>query len=255
MTDKNTNSKKLLVPLSYCCMLGLAVWGGTGLIPEGVANTQAGTQIANNGYETGYVDIEPSAGQEISQEMMLAQIDMEPSIPTIEESEIIDAPAIEELETTTSTNDTQEMTPLRISPDKPEIIELDRGAVNVIVGSEENLRAVPDTNRSIILIPKKPGATYFKALDEDGQVIMQRHVIIGGPKSEYVRVRRACVNGEAGCKEFSMYYCPDACHEVGVIQDKKETMDSETAPLDTVSPKSSSSTTEYNPNASEPITE
>ncbi len=109
-----------------------------------------------------------------------------------------------------------EITPLRISPDKPEVIQLDREAVNILVGSEQHLRVVPDTNRTIVLIPKQPGSTYFKALDAEGKVIMQRHVIIGAPKSNYIRIRRACANGDKDCKPYSIYYCPDMCHEVSV---------------------------------------
>lgn len=109
-----------------------------------------------------------------------------------------------------------EITPLRISPDKPEVIQLDREAVNILVGSEQHLRVVPDTNRTVVLIPKQPGSTYFKALDADGKVIMQRHVIIGAPKSNYIRIRRACASDDKECKQYSMYYCPDMCHEVSV---------------------------------------
>jgi Flp pilus assembly secretin CpaC len=111
---------------------------------------------------------------------------------------------------------------MKITLDKAEIIQLDRDVVNVIVGSDKNLRVVPDTNRTLVLIPKQPGSTYFKALDNEGHVIMQRHVIIGSPKSEYIRIRRACVNGADGCRQYSVYYCPDMCHEVSVSQDEKK---------------------------------
>lgn len=114
----------------------------------------------------------------------------------------------------------KEELPLRISPDKPEVVKLDRDAVNVLVGSDETLRAVPDTNRTIVLIPKKPGATYFKAIDAEGKVIMQRHVIVGSIEkgNQYIRIRRACANDDTNCKQFSVYYCPDMCHEVNVVQ-------------------------------------
>jgi hypothetical protein len=115
--------------------------------------------------------------------------------------------------------DAAEADALRITPDKPEIIRLDRDALNVIVGSNEHLRVVPDTNRILVMIPKKPGSTFVKALDINGAVIMQRHVIIAAPKKNYVRVRRSCINGDENCREFSVYYCPDMCHEVSVTQD------------------------------------
>lgn len=130
----------------------------------------------------------------------LAEIEEEESLP----AEIEDSP---------------EIAPLRISLDRPEIVRLDRDAVNVVVGSNENLRVVPDTNKTLLLIAKKPGSTYFQALDVDGKVIMQRHVIIGSPNKNYIRIRRACANGVEGCKQYSVYYCPDICHEVNVVQD------------------------------------
>ena len=136
-------------------------------------------------------------------------------IEKIDESELEDAEAIPEPEV----KDAEEIEPLRLALDKPEIVRLDRDAVNVIVGSNENLRVVPDTNKTLLLIAKKPGSTYFRALDVDGKVIMQRHVLIGSPSKNYIRIRRACANGQQGCKQYSVYYCPDMCHEVNVVQD------------------------------------
>lgn len=142
-----------------------------------------------------------------------------PSVPlknidAVDESELVDLEPLPPV-----AEDSAEIEPLRISLDKPEIIRLDRDAVNVIVGSNENLRVVPDTNKNLVLIAKKPGSTYFRALDVDGKVIMQRHVIIGSPHKNYIRIRRACANGTQGCKQYSVYYCPDMCHEVNVVQD------------------------------------
>ncbi len=145
-----------------------------------------------------------------------------PSVP-LKNIDAIDASELGEMEELDElppvAEDSPEIEPLRVSLDKPEIIRLDRDAVNVIVGSNENLRVVPDTNRNLVLIAKKPGSTYFRALDADGKVIMQRHVIIGSPSKNYIRIRRACANGAQGCKQYSVYYCPDMCHEVNVVQD------------------------------------
>lgn len=135
-------------------------------------------------------------------------------IEAIDEADVHDLEPIEP-----ETQDAAETEPLRLSLDKPEIIRLDRDAINVIVGSNENLRVVPDTNKTLLLIAKKPGSTYFRALDADGKIIMQRHVIIGSPTKNYIRIRRACANGNEGCKQYSVYYCPDMCHEVDVVQD------------------------------------
>lgn len=116
--------------------------------------------------------------------------------------------------------DADESDAIKITPDKPEIVNLDCDAVNVIVGSHETLRVVPDTNRALVLIPKKPGSTYFQALDVNGKVIMRRHVIVGVAKKDYVRIRRTCAADDKNCREFSVYYCPDMCHEVSVAQDE-----------------------------------
>lgn len=234
MSEKNIFRKKILFPLSYACVVGLAVWGATGFIPD-ARHVQTIVPSPVSTPSSPFTRIEPAAGEASTRnagEIELVQVDMSNHIPAIDETDIIETPALDD--TTAETGDAPEIAPLRISPDKPEIIELERSAVNVMVGSDENLRAVPDTNRTIILIPKKPGATYFKALDENGKIIMQRHVIIGAPKNEYVRIRRACVNGEEGCKQYSLYYCPDSCHEVDVIQDQKA-LKTETAPKETVS--------------------
>lgn len=138
----------------------------------------------------------------------------ETKIDSIDESDLQDLEPLPPI-----APDANEIEPLKISLDKPEIVRLDRDAVNVIVGSNENLRVVPDTNRNLVLIAKKPGSTYFRALDVDGKVIMQRHVLIGSPSKNYIRIRRACANGTEGCKQYSVYYCPDMCHEVNVVQD------------------------------------
>jgi Flp pilus assembly secretin CpaC len=118
----------------------------------------------------------------------------------------------------TASLDAVELPPLRIGLDKPEVITLDRDAINVMVGSDKNLRVVPDTNRTLVLIPKQPGSTYFKALDAEGKVIMQRHVIVGSPQTNYIRIRRACAGDDRSCQQYSVYHCPDMCHEVSVTQ-------------------------------------
>lgn len=193
MFDKNNFRKKFLLPVTYCAVLGMAIWSGNALIPH-----QGIPPLSFSG-------IEPAAGETSPPAPM----------PKVSEEDLKDAPELPALAT-----DKEEETPLRISPDKPEVIHLDQDAVNILVGSEETLRAVPDTNRTIILIPKKPGATYVKVTDADGKIIMQRHVIVGAPEksNKYLRIRRACANDDKSCKEFSIYYCPDMCHEVSVVQ-------------------------------------
>ena len=120
---------------------------------------------------------------------------------------------------------------LRLTPDKPEIIKLDQDVANIIVGNTDHLAVTPDSSRRLILIPRLPGATFLRVMAEDGSPIMERHVIIAAPKKKenYVRIRRACVNGEDGCQEYSMYYCPDMCHKLGLVEEDSTVTQTEAA--------------------------
>ncbi len=110
---------------------------------------------------------------------------------------------------------------LHLTPDKPEILNLERDVANIIVGNTDHLTVTPDSARRLVLIPRRPGTTFMRILDESGAPIMERHVIIGAPKKKdnYVRIRRSCINGEEGCQEYSMYYCPDMCHKLGLVEE------------------------------------
>jgi hypothetical protein len=85
-----------------------------------------------------------------------------------------------------------------------------------MVGNPAQIAVMLDSPRLAVVIPRAPGATYFTVLDKDGNVIMQRHVIVASPKKNYVRVRRSCANAASGsdCQPTSVYFCPDMCHEV-----------------------------------------
>ena len=105
---------------------------------------------------------------------------------------------------------------LKMMPDKSELVRLDREAASVVVGNPTQIAVMLDSPRLAVVIPRASGATYFTVLDKDGNVIMQRHVIVAGPKKNYVRVRRSCANAGEGaeCQPTSVYFCPDMCHEV-----------------------------------------
>lgn len=105
---------------------------------------------------------------------------------------------------------------LNLSPDKSELVRLDREAASVIVGNPNHVTVLLDTPRLAVVIPRQAGATYFTVLDKDGNVITQRHVIVAAPKENYVRVRRSCGNAAQGttCRPTSVYFCPDMCHEI-----------------------------------------
>ena len=106
---------------------------------------------------------------------------------------------------------------LNLMPDKSELVRLDREASSIVVGNSSHVSVLLDAPRLAVVIPRSPGATYFTVLDKDGNVIMQRHVIVAAPKKNYVRVRRSCSgdNGGEGCQPTSVYFCPDMCHEIG----------------------------------------
>lgn len=113
---------------------------------------------------------------------------------------------------------------LKMTPDKSELVRLDREASSVLVGNPTQIAVLLDTPRLAVVIPRSPGATHFTVLDKDGNVIMQRHVVVASPKENYVRVRRSCSNAADGaeCQPTSVYFCPDMCHEVSTTagQDK-----------------------------------
>lgn len=103
---------------------------------------------------------------------------------------------------------------LRLTPDKSEIVNLDKPVKTVVVGNENNMQIFLDSSRRLVLVPRLPGATYFTALDENGSVVMQRHVIVASPKDKYVRIRRTCAMSTGSCAAIQTYYCPDMCHEI-----------------------------------------
>jgi len=111
---------------------------------------------------------------------------------------------------------------IRLTPDKPQIVHLDSDARSIIVGNPAHLNAVLDTTRSLVLVPRDPGATHITVIGKDGKVIMQRYVIVAGPAEKYIRIRRNCaaIAGGAGggtCAQTTVYYCPDMCHETKIM--------------------------------------
>ncbi len=104
--------------------------------------------------------------------------------------------------------------PLRLTPDKSEILLLDENVTRVIIGSDVHLNLMMDTPNRIIAVPREPGATHFTLLGEEGRVLMQRHVIVADPEQKYIRIREACPAGN--CEPLRMFYCPDMCHEIDI---------------------------------------
>jgi len=107
--------------------------------------------------------------------------------------------------------------PLRLTPDKSQIIDLDSPISRVIIGNEVHLNILMDSMKRIIAVPRTPGATHFTLLDDNGQIVMQRHVIVASPKEQYIRVRETCVPGSTMCVPIRMFYCPGMCHEIAIL--------------------------------------
>lgn len=106
---------------------------------------------------------------------------------------------------------------LSLTPDKSELVHLDREAGTIIVGNPEHLSVLLEGTQNLVLVGKEPGATYFSVLDDEGKVIMQRHVLVAAPREHYIRVRRSCAgSSDENCRETSVFYCPDMCHKVSV---------------------------------------
>jgi len=108
---------------------------------------------------------------------------------------------------------------IRLTPDKSQIVRLDGKAATIIVGNPAHLNVLADSQETLVLVPRAPGASYFTVLDDASNIIMQRHVIIASPKKKYVRIRRSCAGSEESCQATQIYYCPDMCHEVLVNSD------------------------------------
>lgn len=107
--------------------------------------------------------------------------------------------------------------PIRLTPDRTEMIALDDDVGNIIIGNPAHLNILLSNSRTLLLAPRQPGATQFTALNAQGKVIMRRHVIVSGPKENYIRIRRTCTGAGAGCQPTSVYYCPDICHDVQML--------------------------------------
>ncbi len=103
---------------------------------------------------------------------------------------------------------------LRLSQDKSELITLKEEAASVIVGNPTHVSVLLDTSKTLIIVPRQAGASHFTVIGKDGSTLMQRHVIVGGPKKKYIRIRRSCDANDRSCQATSTYFCPDVCHEV-----------------------------------------
>lgn len=102
---------------------------------------------------------------------------------------------------------------VKLTPDRSELIRLRRKPAAVILGNPAHLNILPEGENTLVLVPRTPGATFFTVLDEENNVIMQRHVLVAVAKDKYVRIRKSC-GGTRNCQPTQVYYCPDMCHQI-----------------------------------------
>lgn len=105
---------------------------------------------------------------------------------------------------------------IQLTPDKSELIRLDQAAASIIVGNPAHINVIADSTDTLVIIPRVPGASHFTVIGKQGQVVMQRHVIVASPKKDYVRIKRTCAAGSDNCNNTSVFYCPDICHEISL---------------------------------------
>lgn len=109
-----------------------------------------------------------------------------------------------------------EQNALRLTPDKSELVRLPRNAGSVLVGNPAHISVLAESARTLVIVPKAAGASHFTVLDESGDIIMRRHVIVASPSKNYIRIRRTCTGGDEACQDTSVYYCPGMCHEINM---------------------------------------
>lgn len=112
--------------------------------------------------------------------------------------------------------------PIRLTSNKNKLIRLERDASSVVVNNPNHASVMLDTPRLLIIVPHQPGATSFTVLDENGETIIEKDVIITNVQPKYVRIRRMCGDSQ-NCEANSYFYCPDGCYEVTSVPNDSST--------------------------------
>lgn len=105
---------------------------------------------------------------------------------------------------------------IHLTPDRTEVIRLQEDATSVVVTNPAHASVVLDTPRLLVVMPRQPGATSFFVLNQAGEKILERDVVVSTAPNQYVRIRRACADGQQ-CPPDAFYYCPDGCYEVTTV--------------------------------------
>ena len=142
--------------------------------------------------------------------------------------------------------------PLRLTPEKSELVRLPRSAASIIVGNPAHMNVMADSADTLVIIPRMPGASHFTVLDEYGDIIIQRHVIIASPQKNYIRVRRSCANGDESCQSTSVYFCPGSCHEIAMSEADDSNASTSEEPINSASGNNSALNDQPVPQADSP---
>ncbi|MGH1399409.1 MAG: pilus assembly protein N-terminal domain-containing protein [Alphaproteobacteria bacterium] len=113
--------------------------------------------------------------------------------------------------------------PIKLTPDKSELIRLDKKAGSVIIGNPEHISILAENAKTLVLVPGAAGATHITILDQDSNILMRRHVIVAQPKERYIRIRKPCRGDDKTCEPTRVYFCPDMCHEINMPQGEQNT--------------------------------
>lgn len=131
---------------------------------------------------------------------------------------------------------------IRLTPNKTKVLKLNRDAGSVIVSNPRHASVMIDSPRVLIIVPRAPGATALTILDNDGELIAERDIIVTGQEEHYIRIRKYCASNDPSCAANSIYYCPDNCFAIstesendasGATADLPETINDNSAPAPT----------------------
>jgi hypothetical protein len=99
-----------------------------------------------------------------------------------------------------------------LTPKESKIIDLDQSVGSVVVANPAHASVFLDTPQKIVILPREPGATEFTLLNQGGDEIFTRTIVVTERDTPLVRVRRICSGDD--CDGDIVYYCPDICHAV-----------------------------------------
>ncbi len=99
-----------------------------------------------------------------------------------------------------------------LTPKESKMLDLDQAVGSVIVANPAHASVFMDTPQKIVIMPGQPGATDFTLLNQAGDEILTRTIVVTERDTPLIRVRQIC-NGD-DCVGDTVYYCPDICHAV-----------------------------------------